>query len=121
MKPASFFLLHLILLACFNLFGSLNSASDNYEIAGEDISYLQVSSDQYSHNNNVLVEKSLYKNIDFIAPSKHGNRYRIVRKPIFCAYPQLNLLCLFFQFYSPTVDQQTEVAAACLPSFPLRI
>jgi len=121
MKIASLFVLHLILLACFNWFGSLNSASDNYEISGDDVSSLLVSSDQCSHNNHVIVEKSPYNNIDFIAPSKQGNRFRIIRKPIFCAYPQLNLLRLFFQFYSPTTDQQTRVAAACLPSFPLRI
>jgi len=118
MKPASLFLLHLILLVCINWFGSLNSASDNYKISGEEIS---CSSDQYSHNKNVVLEKALYKNNDFIAPSKYENRFRIVRKTIFCVYPQLNTLRLFFQFYSPTTYQRTGVAAACLTVFPLRI
>ncbi|NLL13550.1 MAG: hypothetical protein GX267_09110 [Fibrobacter sp.] len=121
MKPASLFLLHLILLACFNWFGSLSSALDNYESSVDDNSRHLVFSDEYSRNNNVILSNSLQDHLDFIAPSKQGNRYRIIRKPIFCINPQLNLLHLFFQFNSSALDQQSGVAAARLPAFPLRI
>lgn len=123
MKSGPFFLIYLTLLAYFGLFGSLNSPSDDFKIKSDvdDSKCLIYSSKQDSHSSNVVLEELSFRGTDFLAPSNKVNRYRIIRKPVFCIRPLINLLNMTFLPHFPRSDfRQTEVAAR-LPIFPLRI
>lgn len=121
MKLASLLLLNLLLLACFNWFGTFSSVSDNYVVYDNYNNNTLLSSYKHSRNNVVILEKSTHKYLDFISPSKQWNHLRIIRKPTACVPFLLNPPHLFFQFYSLASNLLSEVAATRLPAFPLRI
>ncbi|HEX3020739.1 MAG TPA: hypothetical protein VHP36_10575 [Chitinispirillaceae bacterium] len=119
MKSAPLFLIYIISVTVFWLFS--NPSKDQFEISPSHTVSHSCSPVQSSHSSDLILEMPQNETPGFWVLPKPGNRYRFIRKPVFCIGMQIKMDQLVFQSHNPAYSLPSVANRPGLPLFPLRI